>query len=68
MYSLDGHLFSLFLRNLVWEHFIITCLFSGLFIFSDKTQDPIYDLGPLPLHIYINNDKHEFVVQLEILI
>ena len=50
MYSLNGHTFSLFLQNLVQESFIIICLSFDLFIFLDKAQGPIYDLGPLPLH------------------
>ena len=49
MYSSDSHSFALFLRNLVRESFIIICLSSNLFISLDKTQDPIYDPGLLPL-------------------
>ena len=49
MYSSDSYSFALFLRNLVWEYFIIICLFSDLFISSDKARGPVYDLGPLPL-------------------
>ena len=43
MYSSDDHSFALFLRNLVWESFIIICLSL------DKAQGLIYDPGPLPL-------------------
>ena len=49
MYSSDDHTFALFLRNLVWESFIIICLSSDLFISLDKPQGLIYDPGPLPL-------------------
>ena len=54
MYSLNSHSFALYLWNLVWEYFIIICLSLDLFISSDKAQGPIYDLGPLPLHIKIS--------------
>ena len=55
MYSSDIHSFALFLRNLVWESFTIICLSSDLFISLDKTQGPIYDLRPLPLHHLSNH-------------
>ena len=53
MYSLDNHSFALYLWNLVWESFIIICLFSDLFISSDKAQGPIYDPEPLPLQLLL---------------
>ena len=60
MYSSDDHTFTLFLRNLVWESFIIICLSSDLFISLDKAQSPIYDHGPLPLHLIYNLQDLKF--------
>jgi len=53
MYSSDNLSFALYLWNLVWEYLIIICFSSDPFIFSDKTQSPIYDLGPIPYKFII---------------
>ena len=43
-----------YLWDFNWEHLIIICSFSNLSMSSDKTQGPIYDIGPSPLQLYIN--------------